>query len=169
VETTTLLALLNDLKKKVSSVEAQKGDTGPQGPQGAVGAKGERGPKGDTGPQGPQGAVGAKGKQGPKGDKGDDGIGVESVSMAADGDLVFTLSDGTEEVVELPEDLLRGSQRDSGSTYIVKQESNAKAPKDVFVSDTQPTTETDQYLWIQTGLGDDGTGFTAWFNDPNFH
>jgi len=42
----------------------------------------------------------------------------ESVSMAADGDLVFTLSDGTEEVVELPDGLLRGSD---GTTYNILQ------------------------------------------------
>jgi hypothetical protein len=38
--------------------------------------------------------------------------------MAADGDLVFTLSDGTEEVVELPTELLRGSD---GTTYNILQ------------------------------------------------
>jgi hypothetical protein len=35
-----------------------------------------------------------------------------------------------------------------------------------YIGSTQPT-DTVPYLWIQTGLGDDGTGFTFWINDAN--
>lgn len=32
-----------------------------------------------------------------------------------------------------------------------------------YISDTQPSDQA-QYLWIQTGLGDDGTDVTFWIN-----
>ena len=166
----TLLALLRDLQRQVNEIQKIEGPMGPEGAKGDIGPQGAAGPEGRQGPEGQRGPEGPAGADGAAGEDGKDGVGVESVSMAADGDLVFTLSDGTEEVVELPTELLRGSQGDSGATYIVGQGANGSAaPKDVFVSDTQPASETDQYLWIQTGLGDDGKGFTAWFNDPNFH
>lgn len=34
----------------------------------------------------------------------------------------------------------------------------------VFVQDTAPTFS-NVGIWVQTGLGDDGTGFTFWFED----
>ena len=52
------------------------------------------------------------GPPGNPGEDGEDGVGVESVSMAADGDLIFHLSDGTEVAVELPLGLLRPSEGD---------------------------------------------------------
>ena len=45
-----------------------------------------------------------------------------------------------------------GAKGDSGTPY-------------VFVQPTQPS-YTDPYLWWQTGLGDDGSGFTLWVNTP---
>lgn len=36
----------------------------------------------------------------------------------------------------------------------------------VFVGPTAPMFPPPEYLWLQTGLGADGTGFTLWFNDP---
>jgi len=165
----TTLALLRELQRQVNAIQKMQGPHGEQGLPGRDGLDGPQGPEGRQGPQGERGPEGPSGPSGPSGTDGQDGVGVESVSMAADGDLIFRLSDGTEEVVELPDGLLRGSQGDSGATYVVGQGANAETTKDVFVSDTQPAAETDQYLWIQTGLGDDGKGFTAWFNDPNFH
>ena len=129
---------------------------------------GPAGPEGRQGPEGPMGPEGPAGPSGSDGLDGSDGVGLESVSQAADGDLVFTLSDGTEHVVELPYGLLSGSESHT-AVAIGGQAPIATEPKDVFVSDTQPSASTDQYLWIQTGLGEDGTGFTAWFNDPSFH
>lgn len=35
----------------------------------------------------------------------------------------------------------------------------------MFISNTQPTTSQTKYLWIQTGLGDDGTDCTFWIED----
>lgn len=34
-----------------------------------------------------------------------------------------------------------------------------------FVGPSQPIGVTGQYLWVQTGLGDDGTGITFWVED----
>ena len=167
----TVLALLRELQRQVNEVSklaGPKGDEGPQGPQGIEGPKGEQG---DVGPRGADGAEGPRGADGADGADGEDGVGVQSVSMAADGDLVFTLTDGTEEVVEFPTGLLSTSE--GGSTYVVGQGAGGTDPsgnstaKDVFVGATAPTTATDQYLWIQTGLGDSGDCFTVWFNDPD--
>ena len=106
-----------------------KGDVGPQGPAGREGARGLPGPVGADGPTGPQGAAGADGKDGT------DGVGVESVYKAADGDLVFTLTDGTEHAVELPQSLVgdyrsgnvtintsggSGGLSDAAFTYVTK-------------------------------------------------
>lgn len=39
------------------------------------------------------------------------------------------------------------------------------ASQEVYVQDATPTaSESQPYIWIQTGLSDDG--FTVWFNDP---
>lgn len=49
--------------------------------------------KGDKGNPGPKGA---------DGDDGDDGVGVSDISTNDDGQLVFTMSDGTEHTVDVP-------------------------------------------------------------------
>lgn len=38
-------------------------------------------------------------------------------------------------------------------------------PLNLFIQDTQPVTTLSKYLWIQTGMGVDGTGFTINFED----
>lgn len=35
----------------------------------------------------------------------------------------------------------------------------------MFVQPNEPTTDADKYVWVQTGLGDDGKGHTMWFRD----
>lgn len=165
----TLLALLADLQRKVSDVSKQigpQGDTGETGPQGPQGERGADGIQGIRGPAGESGSDGLQGPEGSAGEDGEDGRGVESVSQAADGDLVFHMTDGTEEVVELPYGLSTASE--SHTTVVHRQGGGGReGNKDVFVSPTEPTPSTDQYLWIQTGLGDSGDCFTVWFNDPD--
>jgi len=135
-----------------------------------MGPQGPKGEQGDVGPRGADGSIGPRGADGEAGTDGEDGVGVVSVSQAADGDLIFTLSDGTEQVVELPLGLLGTSE---GHTYVVGQgaggsdSGNNSTDKDVFVGPDAPNATTDQYLWIQTGLGDSGDCFTVWFNDPD--
>lgn len=70
---------------------------GPPGPQGETGAQGPQGPAGDPGPQGPPGASGATGPRGFEGEKGDDGRGILSAEIDANGLITFTYSDGTSE------------------------------------------------------------------------
>lgn len=161
----TLLALLRDLQRQVNEVGKQIGPKGDQGVEGPMGPQGPKGEQGDKGERGADGSVGPAGPAGEDGTDGVDGVGVESVSMAADGDLIFTLTDGTEEIVEFPTGLLSGSEGTSGGTSINLQKNTE--PKDVFVGPTAPAPSTDQYLWIQTGLGADGDCFTLWFNDPS--
>lgn len=160
----TMLALLKRLQEQVSDVSKQIGPQGPVGPQGPAGERGAEGIQGIRGPAGESGSDGIQGPPGFDGADGEDGRGVESVSMDADGDLVFTLTDGTEEVVSLPESLFGASHGGDGGTTVVHRNG---APQDVFVGPDAPNAQTQQYLWVQTGLGDTGDCFTVWFNDPN--
>lgn len=92
-----------------------QGPSGPQGPAGKDGRDGKAGPAGPAGPQGPQGPSGADGAAGADGQ---DGRGVESAYIAADGSLVFTLTDGSEVDVGALTELLGASQ---GNTYVLGQ------------------------------------------------
>ena len=108
-----LLMLLEKFKKRLNKVDSRTakvykdGERGPQGPQGPQGATGEgkvgpKGSEGSQGPQGPQGASGADGNHGTDGADGEDGVSVVDAEYAADGDLVFILSDGSEISVQMP-------------------------------------------------------------------
>ena len=130
-----MLALLRRLQQQVNEVSQQVGPEGPAGASGEIGPKGEDGAEGVQGVRGPageRGSDGLTGAEGRAGEDGKDGVGVESVSQAADGDLVFTLSDGTEEVIELPYGLSRPSQ---GDTVVYHQAgsggSNSGGPPDL--------------------------------------
>ena len=97
------------------------GPSGPQGPQGPAGKDGRDGKDGVAGQQGPQGPQGPEGPQGPAGEAGDDGQdgnGVESAYVAADGSLVFTLTDGSEVDVGPLTGLSLASE---GNTYVLGQ------------------------------------------------
>lgn len=158
----TLLALIKSLQDQINTVQKLQGPKGEQGVEGPMGPRGPQGLQGDRGERGADGPRGFDGPAGEDGRDGEDGVGVVDVSQAADGDLVFHLSDGTELVVELPYGLSTASEGGSSTTINAQ---TAATPKDVFVSEAQPATETDQFIWIQTGLGD-GSDFTVWFNDP---
>lgn len=114
----TLLALLRDLQEQVNKIQKLPGPHGEQGQPGRDGLDGPQGPEGRQGVQGERGPEGPAGADGAAGQDGEDGVGVESVSVAADGDLVFTLTDGSEEYVSLPQSLSGASE---GNTYIVGQ------------------------------------------------
>lgn len=164
----TILALLESFKKKLDSVEKMAGPTGPVGPQGPQGERGPDGIQGLRGPAGERGSDGLQGPQGAPGQDGEDGRGIDRIDTTIDGDLEVWYTDGTNEVVEISS-IFGGNTH--GATNVVYQNNpaggNAATSKDVFVSETAPTaTVTDQYIWIQTGLGDDGECFSVWFNDP---
>ncbi len=55
---------------------------------------------GEKGDQGPQGEKGDQGVQGPQGEKGDQGIGIESILLDEEGNLVITFGDGTTQVLD---------------------------------------------------------------------
>lgn len=98
------------------------GAQGPAGPQGPAGKDGRDGKDGVAGPQGPQGLPGPQGPVGKAGADGQDGIGVESAYVAADGSLVFTLTDGTEIDVGPLSGLSVASE---GNTYVIGQGNKA--------------------------------------------
>lgn len=155
----TILALLKDLKDKVERTEKLQGPQGPVGLQGSQGERGADGIQGLRGPAGERGSDGLDGKQGPAGLDGKDGVGIESVSEAADGDLVFTLTDGTEHAVELPRELYRGSQGGSGTTVV--QQTVHQRGQAVYIQNNQPS-DSEPYMWLQTNINDNGD-FTLWF------
>lgn len=166
----TTLALLNKFKERIAEIEKQVGPEGPIGPQGP---QGERGPDGIQGIRGPAGEPGSDGLQGPEGSPGqdgEDGRGIESIEATLDGDLEIRYNDGTTEIVETSS--IFGGRTSTGDTVVYQNNpagGNPTTTKDVFVGTDEPTPTTDQYLWIQTGLGETGDCFTVWFNDPNFH
>ena len=86
----------------IAGPQGEQGVAGPAGPIGEQGLAGPTGPKGDTGAQGPQGIQGLKGDQGvagptgPKGANGSDGVGVSQTTIDAEGNLIITLTNGSE-------------------------------------------------------------------------
>lgn len=93
------------LKKIKRGPKGEKGDKGERGSDGLVGPKGdtgERGLNGQDGKDGKDGRDGKDGKDGIEGRDGKDGVSVHTAYLAADGDLVFTMSDGSEIAVNLP-------------------------------------------------------------------
>lgn len=74
---------------------------GPQGPAGPQGNQGETGPQGPAGANGLNGQDGAQGPQGAQGQQGINGIGISNISTSGNS-LVFTLSDGSTQLVSLP-------------------------------------------------------------------
>ena len=120
-----LLALLNKLKQEVDDVKKLEGPRGVQGAAGPAGPQGKQGPTGPQGLQGPEGPQGPQGLEGPAGEAGatgEDGVGVETAYIAADGSLVFTLTDGSEVDVGPLTGLPAASE---GNTYVVGQGSGA--------------------------------------------
>ena len=159
----TILALLRDLQRQVNLVQKLPGPHGEQGLPGRDGLEGPRGPEGRQGPEGPMGPQGPAGPSGADGQDGEDGIGLESVSMAADGDLLFHLSDGTEVAVELPTSLLGASQGHVGGTTVIGQATANR--QEVFVQDNPPSDLSKPLIWIETNIDADGC-FAVYYNDP---
>ena len=166
----TLLALLDKYRQRLDNIEKMAGPTGPVGPQGPQGERGPEGIQGIRGPAGERGSDGLQGPQGEAGQDGEDGRGIESIDPTLDGDLEIRYNDGTSEVVELSS-ILGNTGRGVGNTVVYQNNPAGGTPttgKDVYVGPTEPVDPvTDQFLWIQTGLGETGDCFTVWFNDPN--
>ena len=88
----------------IAGPQGEQGVAGPAGPIGEQGLAGPTGPKGDTGPQGPQGIQRAQRctngvswlRQAPEGANGSDGVGVSQTTVDADGNLIVTLTNGSE-------------------------------------------------------------------------
>ena len=81
---------------RLTDLEARQLERGAVGPRGAKGDKGVKGDRGAVGPAGESivGPAGPSGPSGADGPPGKDGISVVDSEIAADGHLVFTLSDG---------------------------------------------------------------------------
>ena len=79
----------------LGNVKGSKGDKGDQGEQGLKGDKGDKGDKGTDGINGTNGVDGKDGVDGTNGINGADGVGIENVTVASDGVLTVTLTNGT--------------------------------------------------------------------------
>lgn len=93
-----IAAVYDKLEQKINAVTkavGPKGDKGDQGPKGDTGKEGPKGPKGDKGDKG------IDGKTGKDGQDGKDGVGIESIEEAADGSIVFNLTDGSQYDVDV--------------------------------------------------------------------
>lgn len=93
-----IAAVYDKLEQKINAVTkavGPKGDKGDQGPKGDTGKEGSKGPKGDKGDKG------IDGKTGKDGQDGKDGVGIESIEEAADGSIVFNLTDGSQYDVDV--------------------------------------------------------------------
>jgi len=79
-----------------------KGADGYTGVDGKDGKAGQKGDKGESGLSGMHGLSGKDGKDGIDGRDGKEGVSIVNADLAADGNLVFTLSNGNELDIELP-------------------------------------------------------------------
>lgn len=113
MDSLAILALLNQFKDKIAEIEKMVGPQGPAGPRGEAGPAGPKGSEGTRGKDGSEGPPGPAGSDGADGVDGVDGRGIVSITQTADGDFVFAMTDGTEEIVELP----LGLMSPDGDTY----------------------------------------------------
>jgi hypothetical protein len=153
------LTALTKLTKRVQfinkkySKDIKNGKDGKDGKDGLDGKDGKKGVAGKDGLNGKSGLDGRKGKDGSQGSDGEDGVGVVGVTQAADGDLVFLLSDGKEESVELPLDL--SPNKSSGVTVF-----NRGGGSGGSVKYFQQTTQTAFYTEVELIEGRNVIGVT---------
>ena len=125
-----------------AGAQGPSGPQGPQGSQGPAGSNGRDGKDGAAGPPGLQGSQGPEGPQGPAGEAGvdgQDGNGVESAYIAADGSLVFTLTDGSEVDVGPLSGLSMEAQ---GNTYVLGQAKGSAGGAQTLQSLSNVSTDT---------------------------
>lgn len=91
-----LLAVYDQLEKKIDTLQLKHGVDGSKGDTGPKGATGPKGTSGTLGISGVKGVKGDKGDKGDKGNHGDQGISVTDATVDLDNHLVLTLSDGKE-------------------------------------------------------------------------
>jgi hypothetical protein len=126
-----LSLLYNRVNEKLQTISKAPG---PKGDKGERGERGDPGPQGKQGPQGVPGKDGIDGAPGKDGSDGQDGVGVETVYEAADGQIVFVLTNGEEHSVELPLDLLGAKEQNN----YVSTTSSSRSPVSFVAITTTP-------------------------------
>lgn len=92
-----LAEIVGKLRKQVKELSQNTAEVKKlEGPAGPKGDKGDTGKDGKPGKDGKDGISGKDGKDGAAGQDGKDGVSVTDATIAADGSLVLTLSDGSE-------------------------------------------------------------------------
>ncbi len=85
----------SSLGVKATGEKGEKGDKGDTGATGAAGADGKDGANGKDGQDGINGLNGKDGKDGKNGVDGKDGNGIVDIKFNENGDLIFTMTDGS--------------------------------------------------------------------------
>ena len=124
--------LYNRVNEKLQTISKAPG---PKGDKGERGERGDPGPQGKQGPQGVPGKDGIDGAPGKDGSDGQDGVGVESVYEAADGQIVFVLTNGEEHSIELPLDSLGGTEK---TNYLFSSTRTSSNPVSFVAVTTTP-------------------------------
>lgn len=188
--------LTNELRRiqsgfySVDEVVAQIQDGSGGSGSGSTGSTtGPVGPQGPVGPAGPQGDTGPQGATGPKGADGTD--------IIADWKTAIDFTWSSAKIVEYVQQTTGAINVDTNievgpvppanpqdgtlwfdNTYTLElyvwdadkwvSTTGAGGETEVYVQPSVPNANiTRPYLWIETGLGTDGEGFSVWFNDPN--
>ena len=117
---------------------AQRGKDGKDGASGKAGAPGKDGTPGKDGAPGKAGKDGVTGKAGKDGTPGKAGVSVVDSEIAADGHLVFTLSNG--EILDAGDMDVMGNQQMIVSTQLANPQ--------ITVSSTEPQSPQLKDLWL---------------------
>lgn len=128
---------LEKLNRRVVDLEARQLQKGDKGDKGDPGPQGKAGLNGRDGLNGKDGKDGINGKDGKNGIDGKAGISVVDAEIAADGSLVFKLSNGKEIDVGQPIDTI------NNKGYYV----SSVGGHQIIVSATAPTNPSPNDLW----------------------
>ncbi len=169
-------------KEGPAGIQGLKGEQGRQGISGLAGPKGDQGEKGEQGPGGGAGPKGDKGPTGPRGSMGPEGP--PPKHEVEDSSIRFELYTGLwgpwidlgRRVQELGPDeeiyIPAGAHGPGGfvgkNGFVITGKTGRQGvpgPQNLFVQNTAPVTDQASYLWIQTGLGDDGSDCTIFVED----
>ncbi len=156
---------------------AEGGGLGPdrEGPQGPAGPRGPQGPPGDLGPEGPPGPPGPRGEQGirVRGDWSPFDEYLAGDVVAHGGGAFVAVEASIGDPPPSPAWLLlagRGSPGPPGPAGArgpsgFRGAPGPAGPETLFIGPDAPETDEPTYLWVQTGLGDEGDDFTIWIED----
>jgi hypothetical protein len=152
-----------------------------------IGPAGPEGPEGPEGPQGPQGPAGADGNAGDliadyktaldftwSSEKIVEYVMNELLAFGTTVGSGVTIGGTAPDPVTASAGDLFFDNVQTFDLYVfdgtVWLNTDKEVENEVYVQRNipQPHNNFKPYLWVQTGMGEDGTGFSLWFNDPEY-